>query len=231
MKFLRGPVCGIAEAGSARRAMAATWKMRAKTAPVAREDTLGTLSAWATRTKPATIAQGWPAPPAPAQADKEDGAASICALAWSSPRRPGAIESAQRLAASASSSRRAEDGERRETSCLWPTRGASSGRRAPLKFTSCICKSSGETRDAEATLASPIARVGGRMFPSPCFDAVWVMKRSPAPKPRHCRQHLLSPVSGFSARVLFLQVSTIESACGARPLPASPKAARPVNAG
>lgn len=120
MKFLRDPVCGIAATGSARWAMAATWKMRGKTAPVAREDTLGTLSAWAARTKPATIAQGWPAPPAPAQADKEDGAAGICALARPGPGdlEPSRVRSAWPRPLALPAERRMEREERHPVSGL-----------------------------------------------------------------------------------------------------------------
>lgn len=41
--------------------------------------------------------------------------------------------------------------------------GAASGRRVPLKFTSCICTPSGRTRAAQATVASPIATTGSQV--------------------------------------------------------------------
>lgn len=185
MKFLRGPVCRTAATGSARPGLAATWRTRCKAAPGAPAGALGTLL---------TSSQ----PPGPSQRPELRGGlphlsrhrrtrktVQPASAPWrgQAPGDPEPPESAPRLAVSARSSRGAEDGDRRrDTSCPRPGRGASSGRRAPLKFTSCVCKPIGETRGAQATLASAAGRVGGGVFPSRCFDPVSVTKRPPAPQ-------------------------------------------------
>lgn len=162
-----------------------TWTMRCKAAPEAPAGALGTLPASSPPPGPSQrppLRVGLPHLSRHRQTRKTVRPASA---PWrgQAPRDPEPSASAPRLTASARSSRGAEDGERRRgTSCPWPSRGASSGRRAPLKFTSCICKSIGETRGAQATRASAAAGVGGGLFPRRCFDPVWVMKRSPVPQ-------------------------------------------------
>lgn len=166
MKLLRGPLCRIAAAGSARLCSGCRVADGVQGGPGVPAGSLGARSTWASRTEPASAAQGRPTLPVRAQ--------NVCARA-----RPGPWPSAPSLV------RRLflGDGGWREKRDV-PSKACSAPPR-PGAFHSSLLPASAHPVDERGPprprrLLPPPRRAAG--LPSGCFGAVSVKKRAPAPQ-------------------------------------------------